>query len=107
MKRLLLVLSLIFLLGACGSGSGKGFKDGDEVTVSQKCIWASDEESFSEMNKLCNQKDEMGLEKMESLGKVGIVLQGTKCVVTESGFGKSKIRLDNGREVWVSSEFLK
>lgn len=107
MKKILFFICMALMMAACGNSNTPTYKAGDEVTVKTKCIWASDEESFEQMTKYCNRKDEMGLEKMEALGQVGIVYKGTKAVITDLGFGKAKIRLDDGSEVWVSSEFLK
>lgn len=92
------------LLASCGSG---GFKNGQTVTVKEKCIWASNEDTFDQMTKFCNRKDERGLELMEMRGEVGILDGGDKGVVTDLAFGKAKIRLRNDNEVWVANEFLK
>lgn len=103
MKKILLVLSTLALL-SCG---GSGFRNGQNVTVTQRCIWASTEETYKTMSKLCNRKDEAGLELMEWRGEVGILGAGEQGVVTDTGFGKVKIRLPEGIEVWVASEFLR
>lgn len=92
------------VLLSCG---GSGFKHGQSVTVKEKCIWASNEETFGQVTKYCNRKDERGLELMESRGEVGILSSGAKGVVTDLAFGKVKIRLDDDSEVWVAREFLK
>ena len=103
MKKILLVLSSLALL-SCG---GSGFRKGQNVTVTERCIWASSEETYKTMNQLCNRRDEAGLERMEWRGEVGILGTGEQGVVTDTDYGKVKIRLPEGQEVWVASEFLR
>lgn len=103
MKQLFVILS-VFLLLSCASGSG--FKNGSVVEVSEKCICAYSESSYSEMSKLCNRHDEVGLEQMEAKGQISILSYGTLGTVVKMSFGKTKIRLDNGSEVWIANEFL-
>lgn len=104
MKKFLTMIFATLLLASCGGG---GFKNGQTVTVKEKCIWASNEDTFDQMTKFCNRKDERGLELMEMRGEVGILDAGDKGVVTDLAFGKAKIRLRNDNEVWVANEFLK
>ena len=82
-------------------------KLGDAVLVSQECIVAADEDSYDEMTKLCNRKDERGLELMSAQGWIAILEEGTSGVVVDMEFGKMKIRLSDNREVWCANEFLK
>lgn len=82
-------------------------KLGDAVLVSQECIVAADEDSYDEMTKLCNRKDERGLELMSAQGRIAILEEGTSGVVVDMEFGKMKIRLSDNREVWCANEFLK
>ena len=105
MKKFLTIFAAVLTLASCSCGNG--FKHGQEVTVSQKCIWASNEDTYDQMTKYCNRKDEHGLELMEGRGEVGILWTGDKGVVTDLAFGKVKIRLENDQEVWVASEFLR
>ncbi len=105
MKKLFVLLMATFFFASCSCGGG--FKDGQAVTVSKECIWASNEDTYDQMQKYCNRKDERGLELMEMRGEVGILSSGAKGVVTDLAFGKVKIRLGDDSEVWVASEFLK
>lgn len=104
MKQLTILFLIAAMLLSCGGGSK--FKQGSTVTVAKKCIWASNEDTYEQMTKYCNRKDERGLELMESRGEVGILYSGDKGTVTDMAFGKTKIRLENNMEVWVASEFL-
>lgn len=104
MKRIVTMIFAALLLLSCGGG---GFKNGQTVTVKEKCIWASNEDTFDQMTKCCNRKDERGLELMEMRGEVGILDEGDKGVITDLAFGKAKIRLANDNEVWVANEFLR
>ena len=107
MKKILFAFAIAIstVLWSCSGASG--FKNGQKVTVKEKCIWASNEETFSQMNDYCSRRDEGGLEIMESRGQIGILYTGDTGVVTDMGIGKVRIRLDNSMEVWVSSEFLR
>lgn len=104
MKRIVTMIFAALLLLSCGGG---GFKNGQTVTVKEKCIWASNEDTFDQMTKYCNRKDERGLELMEMRGEVGILDEGDNGVITDLAFGKAKIRLANDNEVWVANEFLR
>ena len=108
MKKILFVfvIAITTVLISCGGG-GSSIKHGQTVSVKEKCIWASNEETFDQMNRYCNARDERGLELMESRGEVGILYGGESGVVTDMGFGKIKIRLSTDKEVWVASEFIK
>ena len=92
------------LLFSCGGG--KDFNHGDTVYVSQKCIAAVDEDSYSQMTDYCARKDERGLENMEARGLITILPYGTEGTVTKMGFGKIKIRLNDNREYWCANEFI-
>lgn len=81
-------------------------KLGDAVFVSQECIVAADEDSYDEMTKLCNRKDERGLELMSAQGRIAILEEGTSGIVVDMEFGKMKIRLSDDKEVWCANEFL-
>ncbi|SDN82049.1 hypothetical protein SAMN04487900_103175 [Prevotella communis] len=105
MKKLFLAFFAILTLSAC-SCSG-GFKHGQQVTVSERCIYASSEGAYDEMTKYCNRRDEAALERMDSRGEIGILYRGDTGVVTEVDFAKVKIRLQDGKEVWVANDFLK
>lgn len=109
MKKFLIVTVLAFILTSCLGGSGgKSFKMGQDVQVAQQCIGAIDEESFDEMNRYCVRRDERGLEVMQLKGLITILDEGERGVITDSGFGMYKIRLNiNDREYWCSQEFLK
>ena len=91
------------------SCNGKtGFKGGQNVIVSEQCIGAIDEDSYDEMTRFCVNKDERGLELMESRGLIDILNSGESAVVTKTAFGKVKIRLSsNDREYWCADKFLK
>ena len=103
--HILLVLAII--ISSCSSNnSSKGLRPGEEAEITQKCISAIDEDSFDEMTKLCIRKDELGLELMAEKGKIQILYTGTQCVVVETGFAKTKIRLKDGTEVLVANEFV-
>lgn len=105
MKNFLTIFAVALLVASCSCGGG--FRHGQEVTVSQRCIWASNEDTFEQMTKCCNRRDERGLELMEGRGEVGILWTGDKGIVTDLAFGKVRIRLENDQEVWVASEFLR
>lgn len=104
MKRIVTMIFAALLLLSCGGG---GFKNGQTVTVKEKCIWASNEDTFDQMLKYCNRRDERGLELMESRGEVGILWSGDKGVITDMAFGKVKMRLANDNEVWVANEDIR
>lgn len=107
MKKLLSAIAAILLLASCGySNAGARVNFGDEVEISERCIGAVDEESFSKMTEYCSRRDETGLEIMQSVGLIDILYSGTTGTVTDMGFGKTKLRLISGRELWVASEFV-
>ena len=103
MKKMLLLLFATLLI-SCSSG---GFKNGQTVYVSEQCIGAINEDSYDEMTKLCNRRDALGLEQMESNGLIKILNTGTKGVVVDQAFGMVRIRLYNGYEYWCANEFVK
>ena len=103
-KTLMFAAGALLLFASCG---GRGFRKGQSVTITQECIWASNEETYKTMNQLCNRKDEAGLECMEWRGEIGILGAGEQGVVTDTDYGKVKIRLPEGQEVWIASEFLR
>ena len=108
MKYFIFISLLLTLLASYGcSNSGKKFQHGEEVTISQRCIGAVDNESYDLMNKYCNRRDERGLEIMESQGKIRIIEKGETGTITEMGFGKVKIRTNNNIEYWCANEFVK
>lgn len=107
MKRILSVLAAALLVISCGcSDAGARVNFGDEVKLSEKCIGAVNEESYSKMSDYCSRRDETGLEIMQAAGLIDILYSGTTGTVTDMGFGKTKIRLASGREFWVASEFV-
>lgn len=109
-RRIFIPLIALFAatMTACGGGSGKsGLKHGDTAVVTEQCIGAVDEDSYEQMLKYCNRRDERGLELMEARGLITILEEGETGVVTEMGFGKTKIRLLDDREYWCSSKFVK
>ena len=107
MKKIFLMMLAAVLMCSCGGSKEKGAKLGSTVYVLKECIGAVDEDSFSEMSKLCTRKDKTGLEIMEERGLIKILSYGTSGVVTDLGFGKTKIRLEDRSEYWCSSEFVK
>lgn len=86
--------------------SSEGVKMGGKVTVNTDCPWAADEDSFEKMIRYVVDHDQAGIAQLISLGLSGILREGTTGIVTDLGFDKAKIRLDDGREVWVAVEFL-
>ena len=106
MKNILLLFLLLASLFSCSGKSG--FKGGQSVVVSEKCIGAIDEDSYDEMTRMCVNKDERGLEIMESRGLIEIINSGESAIVTKAAFGKVKIRLSsNDREYWCADQFIK
>ena len=105
MKKLLIILAAVLAMASCGGG--KSIRKGMKVNMNQKCIGAYDEESYNKMTDYCVAKDERGLELMEADGLIEILYNGTTGEVTETGFGKCKIRLfSNDKEIWVAKEFV-
>lgn len=102
MKKLIFVFAFLFSIILSVSSQTKG----STVVTNQQCLSATTEDNFSEMNRVCNKKDESSLKQMISVGKVYVLSKNTKAVVVDSGFGKKKITTSNGLNVWVSSEFL-
>jgi len=100
MKKLLLLLLLFpsLLLYSQAKGS--------LVRTNSQCLSATTEDNFSELNKVCNRKDEASLKQMISAGKVYVLSKNTKATIIESGLAKKKITTVSGLTVWVSSEFL-
>ena len=88
-------------------GGGKKISKGMTVNMNQKCIGAYDEDSYNKMTDYCVAKDERGLELMEADGLIEILYNGTTGRVTDTAFGKCKIRLfSNDKEIWVAKEFV-
>ena len=107
MKKILLTMLVAVLVCSCGGSKEKGVKLGSTVCVLKECIGAIDEDSYSEMTKLCTRKDETGLEIMEERGLIKILDYGTSGVVTDMGLGKTKIRMKDKTEYWCSNEFVR
>lgn len=107
MKRIIALIALLIALLMSCNGSSSGIKPGSTVFVTEQCIGAINEDSFDEMTKYCGRKDEVGLEIMEGKGLIKILEKGESGVVTDMGFGKIKIRLEDRSEYWCASEFIK
>lgn len=107
MKKCLIAFVAIFTLSV--SSCGDGFKKGQTVTVVDECIWAYDVVAYDKMMGCCLRRDSVELEKMEKMGKVGILKFGEKGIVTDydKNFEKTKIQLKDGKTVWVASKFLR
>lgn len=87
--------------------SSEGVKMGGKVTVNTDCPWAADEDSYDKMVHYVVAHDQEGIVNLISLGLSGTLREGTIGVVTDLGFDKAKIRLGNGKEVWVAVKFLR
>lgn len=113
MKRIIALCCTILLLASClcsnssNSNSSNSIKHGDVVTVTEQCIVAIDKDSYDLMTTYCTRRDERGLELMEAKGLIKIAYQGEYGTVTDMGFGKVKIRLDDNKEWWCANEFVR
>lgn len=87
--------------------SSEGVKMGGKVTVNTDCPWAADKDSYDKMVHYVVAHDQEGIVNLNSLGLSGTLREGTIGVVTDLGFDKAKIRLGNGKEVWVAVKFLR
>lgn len=104
MKKMIILLMAVIMMASCND---TGFSKGQKVTVRRECIWASNKDTFSEMNKCCSRRDEAALERMRARGEVGILSTGETATVEDAGIGKVYIHLDRGGYCWVSIEFLR
>lgn len=109
-KYQFVILFGLFFIVSCVN-NGKLPKNGENCELNQECLSAIDEESFSELNKVCTQKDENRLKKMIIIGSVYILKPFYECKMVNTQYAKSKIHVkdsaDNEYEVWVSNEFIK
>lgn len=96
-------IALLSLVSSCGGTHHKG----DTVYTNQECIGAINENSYDEMTRYCNQRNEAGLVVMESNGEIMIIPGSSRGTLVEPGVGKSLVQFDGKGRWWVASEFIK
>ena len=108
MKKIILLVLLSFVLFSCGGSKDSTFKHGDTVIISQECLVSvGEDDNYEQLTKYCVRKDEVGVKNMVLNCTAKVLKQGETAVVVDMSFGKTKIRLSDGTEVWCASEFLK
>ena len=83
------------------------FKSGDEITVTQTTMGATDKEACARLLDL--EKSGSGAE-IRTLMETGSVLEvhgGSKGVLTDMALGYYRVRLADGMELWFPSVFIK
>lgn len=74
--------------------------------IKEECLAAIDDSKFSELNKVCNRKDQNALKGMINAGYVKVLNTTDKIEMIDYGFAKSKIKLVNGQVYFVANEFV-
>lgn len=104
LSRSVSILIVSVTLFSCGGGNLP--KIGEETSVKKECLSAVDEESFDELNKVCNRKDEKRLIQMMSSGKVYVIKSYETGIMKEKKFAKSLVDIEGIGEVWIANEFI-
>lgn len=74
--------------------------------IKEECLAAINESKFSDLNKVCNRRDQNALMSMINAGHVKVLNTTDKIEMVDYGFAKSKIKLENGQEYFVANEFI-
>jgi hypothetical protein len=74
--------------------------------IKEECLAAINKSKFSELNKVCNRRDQNALMSMINAGYVKVLNTTDKIEMVDYGFAKSKIKLENGQEYFVANEFI-
>lgn len=104
LSRSIFILIVSVTLFSCGGGNLP--KIGEETSVKKECLSAVDEESFDELNKVCNRKDEKRLIQMMNSGKVYVIKSYETGIMKDKTFLKCLVEFDRTGEVWIDNEFI-
>ncbi len=104
LSRSIFILIVSVTLFSCG---GRNLpKIGEETFIKEECLSAVDEESFDELNKVSNRKDETRLIQMMNEGKVYVIKSYKTGIMKDMEFGKCLVDIEGIGEVWIANEFI-
>lgn len=102
--RSIFILIVSVTLFSCGGRNLPGV--GEETSIKQECLSAVDDDSFDELNKVCNRKDETRLIQMMNEGKVYVIKSYKTGIMKDQKFGKCLVDIEGIGEVWIANEFI-
>lgn len=105
-KRLTLLFVLLFSFSFVVMAELK-IKTGKEVTITAKCVGAIDESTLDKIVSSCSRGDETILRAAVKSNYAVVLTKGTKGTVVQIKVSKVRIKLSNGRMVWVLYKHVK
>lgn len=100
MKKLLFFIVLILSVSLTIS-AGLKITTGKNVTINATCIGAIDEATLDKVTKFANKGDEASMKAVVASGYAIIIQKGTKATVVKVSIGKVRVKLSDGKMVWV------
>ena len=82
-------------------------KTGKEVTITAQCVGTIDEPTLDKIVSSCSKGDETILRAAVKSNYAIVLSKGTKSTVVQIKVGKVRIKLSDGRMVWVLYKHLK
>lgn len=82
-------------------------KVGQTVTVTANCVGAIDESTLDKITKDCSKGSEVVLRAAVKQGYAIVLSSGSKATVVSIRIGKVRIRLADGKMVWVLYKHVK
>lgn len=76
-------------------------------TINARCLGAIDEVTLDKITSFANKRDEGSLKVVVASGYAIIVPQGTKVTLVKTRTGKVRVKLPDGRMVWVLYKHIK
>lgn len=105
-KKLTLLLVLLFSFSFLAMAELK-IKTGKEVTITVQCVGAVDEPTLDKIVSSCSRGDETILRAAVKSNYAIVLSKGTRGTVVQIKVRKVRIKLSDGRMVWVMSKHIK
>lgn len=100
MKKLLLFFVLLLSVSLTAT-AGLKITTGKNVTINATCIGAIDESTLDKVSKYASKGDETSMKAIVASGYAIIIPKGTTATVVKVRIGKVRVKLSDGRMVWV------